>query len=197
MQDLGPVNLNSISEYELIKERLEMNLKQRQDLLNSGEEIENILRDLDKEMKEIFKKSFAEISKNFNEIFKILFDGGKAEIELTGEILDGGIEIKAMPPGKRLQSLSLLSGGEKALTAVALLFALLKVRPAPFCILDEIDAALDDANIKKYCDYLKTLENIQFIMITHRKLTMEIAGTMYGVTMEEKGVSKLYSVKLQ
>ncbi|EFK38633.1 MULTISPECIES: chromosome segregation protein SMC [Peptoniphilus] len=197
LQDLGPVNLNSIGEYELIKERLEMNLKQRQDLLNSGEEIENILRDLDKEMKEIFKKSFAEISKNFNEIFKILFDGGKAEIELTGEILDGGIEIKAMPPGKRLQSLSLLSGGEKALTAVALLFALLKVRPAPFCILDEIDAALDDANIKKYCDYLKTLENIQFIMITHRKLTMEIAGTMYGVTMEEKGVSKLYSVKLQ
>lgn len=197
INDLGPVNLNSINEYQLVKERLELNLQQRQDLLNSSEEIENILRGLDKEMKEVFKNSFSEISKNFNKIFNTLFDGGKAEIELTGAILDGGIEIKAMPPGKRLQALSLLSGGEKALTAVALLFALLKVRPAPFCILDEIDAALDDANIKKYSDYLKTFDNIQFIIITHRKLTMEIAKTLYGVTMEEKGISKIYSLKLE
>lgn len=197
VRDYGEVNISSIEEYKLIKERLDFYSSQRDDLINSKEEIKSILNKLDFEMKKIFNEAMDEISTNFAEIFKILFNGGRAEIGIEGDVLNSGIEIKASPPGKRLQSLSLLSGGERSLTAVALLFALLKYRPASFCILDEIDAALDDANIKRYADYLLTLEGIQFIIITHRKLTMEIAKTMYGVTMEEKGISKLYSVKLK
>ena len=197
VRDYGEVNLSSIEEYKLVKERLDFYSSQRDDLINSKEEIKSILNKLDIEMKKIFTEAMDEISGNFAEIFKILFNGGRAEISIEGDVLNSGIEIKASPPGKRLQSLSLLSGGEKSLTAVALLFALLKYRPASFCILDEIDAALDDANIKRYADYLLTLDGIQFIIITHRKLTMEIAKTMYGVTMEEKGISKLYSVKLK
>ena len=197
VRDYGEVNLSSIEEYKLVKERLDFYSSQRDDLIKSKEEIKSILNKLDLEMKKIFTEAMDEISRNFAEIFKILFNGGRAEISIEGDVLNSGIEIKASPPGKRLQSLSLLSGGEKSLTAVALLFALLKYRPASFCILDEIDAALDDANIKRYADYLLTLDGIQFIIITHRKLTMEIAKTMYGVTMEEKGISKLYSVKLK
>ncbi|RVU55297.1 chromosome segregation protein SMC [Anaerosphaera multitolerans] len=195
---LGEVNLFSIDEYRTVSERLKFNLEQKEDLLNSREEIKSILKKLNDEMKVRFKESFSKISKYFDEIFKILFNGGRAEIEIDGEdVLNSGIEIKAQPPGKRFQSLSLLSGGERSLTAVALLFALLKVRPAPFCILDEIDAALDDANIKRYADYLKSINDIQFIIITHRKLTMEIANVLYGVTMEERGVSKIISVELK
>ena len=197
VRDYGEVNISSIEEYKLVKERLDFYSSQRDDLIKSKEEIKSILNKLDLEMKKIFKEAMDEISENFAEIFKTLFNGGRAEISIEGDLLNSGIEIKASPPGKRLQALSLLSGGEKSLTAVALLFALLKYRPASFCILDEIDAALDDANIKRYADYLLTLEGIQFIIITHRKLTMEIAKTMYGVTMEEKGISKLYSVKLK
>lgn len=197
VRDYGDVNISSIEEYKLVKERLDFYSSQRDDLIKSKEEIKSILNKLDLEMKKIFKEAMDEISENFAEIFKTLFNGGRAEISIEGDLLNSGIEIKASPPGKRLQALSLLSGGEKSLTAVALLFALLKYRPASFCILDEIDAALDDANIKRYADYLLTLEGIQFIIITHRKLTMEIAKTMYGVTMEEKGISKLYSVKLK
>ena len=197
VRDYGEVNISSIEEYKLVKERLDFYSSQRDDLIKSKEEIKSILNKLDLEMKKIFTEAMDEISRNFAEIFKILFNGGRAEISIEGDVLNSGIEIKASPPGKRLQSLSLLSGGEKSLTAVALLFALLKYRPASFCILDEIDAALDDANIKRYADYLLTLDGIQFIIITHRKLTMEIAKTMYGVTMEEKGISILYSVKLK
>lgn len=197
LSSLGDVNILAIDEYEEVNKRLEFNLTQKKDLLDAIDEIKNILSELDKEMKEKFAISFKLIKKYFDEIFKILFNGGRAEIEIQGDNeLTGGIEIKAQPPGKRFQSLMLLSGGEKSLTAVALLFALLKVRPAPFCILDEIDAALDDANIKRYANYLLTIDNIQFIMITHRKLTMEIANKLYGVTMEEKGISKLISVEL-
>lgn len=196
LNHLGNVNLSSIDEYKKISERLEFNRKQRDDLMTSREEILNILKELDLEMKRNFKKSFHEIDAYFNEIFAILFHGGKASIEIEGNVLEGGIEIKAQPPGKRFQSLSLLSGGERSLTAVALLFALLKARPAPFCILDEIDAALDDANIKRYVEYLQLIKDIQFIIITHRKLTMEIANVMYGITMEEKGISKIFSVEL-
>ena len=197
VRDYGEVNISSIEEYKIVKERFDFYTSQRDDLINSKEEIKSILTKLDHEMKKLFKDAMEEISANFTEIFKILFNGGRAEISIEGDLLESGIEIKASPPGKRLQSLSLLSGGERSLTAVALLFALLKYRPASFCILDEIDAALDDANIKRYADYLLTLEGIQFIIITHRKLTMEIAKTMYGVTMEEKGISKLFSVKLK
>ncbi|WP_036728614.1 chromosome segregation protein SMC [Peptoniphilus mikwangii] len=195
---LGDINLFSIEEYKAVSERLRFNLEQKQDLLDSREEIKSILKELDKEMKEKFRETFSKVSKYFEEIFKILFNGGKAQIEIDGDDeLYSGIEIKAQPPGKRFQSLSLLSGGERALTAVALLFALLKVKTAPFCILDEIDAALDDANVKRYVDYLIKIENIQFIIITHRKLTMEIANILYGVTMEEKGISKIISVELK
>lgn len=197
LRDYGEVNISSIEEYKVVKERCDFYTSQRDDLINSKEEIKSILTKLDHEMKKLFNEAMEEISANFTEIFKILFNGGRAEISIEGDVLESGIEIKASPPGKRLQSLSLLSGGERSLTAVALLFALLKYRPASFCILDEIDAALDDANIKRYADYLLTLEGIQFIIITHRKLTMEIAKTMYGVTMEEKGISKLFSVKLK
>lgn len=197
VRDYGEVNISSIEEYRIVKERFDFYTSQRNDLIQSKEEIKSILSKLDHEMKKLFNEAMEEISGNFTEIFKILFNGGRAEISIEGDVLESGIEIKASPPGKRLQSLSLLSGGERSLTAVALLFALLKYRPASFCILDEIDAALDDANIKRYADYLLTLEGIQFIIITHRKLTMEIAKTMYGVTMEEKGISKLFSVKLK
>lgn len=197
VRDYGEVNISSIEEYRIVKERFDFYTSQRDDLIQSKEEIKSILSKLDQEMKKLFNEAMEEISGNFTEIFKILFNGGRAEISIEGDVLESGIEIKASPPGKRLQSLSLLSGGERSLTAVALLFALLKYRPASFCILDEIDAALDDANIKRYADYLLTLEGIQFIIITHRKLTMEIAKTMYGVTMEEKGISKLFSVKLK
>lgn len=197
VRDYGEVNISSIEEYRIVKERFDFYTSQRDDLIQSKEEIKSILSKLDHEMKKLFNEAMEEISGNFTEIFKILFNGGRAEINIEGDVLESGIEIKASPPGKRLQSLSLLSGGERSLTAVALLFALLKYRPASFCILDEIDAALDDANIKRYADYLLTLEGIQFIIITHRKLTMEIAKTMYGVTMEEKGISKLFSVKLK
>ncbi|QQE47467.1 Chromosome partition protein Smc [Peptoniphilus harei] len=197
VRDYGEVNISSIEEYRIVKERFDFYTSQRDDLIQSKEEIKSILSKLDYEMKKLFNEAMEEISGNFTEIFKILFNGGRAEISIEGDVLESGIEIKASPPGKRLQSLSLLSGGERSLTAVALLFALLKYRPASFCILDEIDAALDDANIKRYADYLLTLEGIQFIIITHRKLTMEIAKTMYGVTMEEKGISKLFSVKLK
>lgn len=196
IESLGAVNLGAVEEYQLLVERLGFTRDQINDMLESQKEIEQIISKLESEMKVLFSNTFNKVSKYFEEIFKVLFNGGRAKIELEDTALEGGIEIKAEPPGKKLQSLSLLSGGERALTAVALLFALLKVKPAPFCILDEIDAALDDANIKKYADYLMTLEDIQFIIITHRKLTMEIANVLYGVTMEEKGISKIISVKL-
>ncbi|MGO1580969.1 MAG: chromosome segregation protein SMC [Peptoniphilaceae bacterium] len=198
IKNLGEVNLLSIVEYEEISKRLSFNIEQKKDLLDSRDEIISILKELEIEMRTKFNETLKETAKYFNEIFRILFNGGQAKIEVNDEdLLNSGIDIKAQPPGKRFQSLSLLSGGERSLTAVSLLFALLKVRPAPFCILDEIDAALDDANIKRYADYLMTLNDIQFIVITHRKLTMEIANVLYGVTMEEKGVSKIISVELK
>ena len=146
-----------------------------------------------------FLYNFNRINESFNEVFSVLFDGGKADLILEDEenILTCGIEIQAQPPGKKLQNLSLLSGGEKSLTAVALLFAILQIKPSPFCVLDEIDAALDEANINRYTNYLKSFsDETQFIMITHRKGTMEMADVLYGVTMEEEGVSKMVSVKL-
>lgn len=194
---LGDINLGSITEYEEVSERLNFINGQLSDLNEAKIKIEKIIRDLDREMIKAFTSSFEEINTYFSEIFVKLFNGGRAEIVLEeGDVLEAGIEIKAQPPGKKFQSLSLLSGGERSLTAVALLFALLKTRPAPFCILDEIDASLDDANITRYVDYLKTIEKIQFIMITHRKISMEIADILYGVTMEEKGVSKIVSVSI-
>ena len=151
-------------------------------------------------MKEQFEKQFRIINKNFGEVFKELFGGGRAELRLVDEqnILESGIEIEVQPPGKKLQSMSLLSGGERAFTAIALLFAILKINPAPFCVLDEIEAALDDVNVYRFADYLKKFtKDTQFLVITHRKGTMEAADTVYGITMEEKGISKLLSMKLK
>ena len=150
-------------------------------------------------MKEQFKTQFKIINQNFGEVFKELFGGGKAELILTDvdNILECGIEIQVQPPGKKLQNMMLLSGGEKAFTAIALLFAILKINPAPFCVLDEIEAALDDVNVYRFADYLKKfVTQTQFLVITHRKGTMEAADTVYGITMQENGISKLLSMKL-
>jgi chromosome segregation protein len=150
-------------------------------------------------MKQQFSEKFVVINKNFNEVFVELFGGGKAELVLEYEnnILECGIDIKVQPTGKKLQNMMLLSGGERAFTAIALLFAILKINPAPFCVLDEIEAALDDVNVSRFAEYLKKFDdNTQFLVITHRKGTMEAADTMYGITMEEKGISKLLSMQM-
>ncbi|NLX61284.1 MAG: chromosome segregation protein SMC [Tissierellia bacterium] len=199
IKDLGTVYLDAIEEFRQVKERLEFLRKQHGDLLTAKEDLNKVIFDMEGKMKKQFIEKFKIINENFDVIFKKLFDGGTASIELVDEedILNCGIEIKAQPPGKKLQNLDLLSGGERSLTAVALLFAVQKVKPSPFCVLDEIDAALDESNISKYTSYLMELaENTQFIIITHRKKTMEIADALYGVTMEEEGISKIVSVKL-
>ena len=198
MESFGPINEGVMEEYQDLKNRIDFQEKQKLDLVEAKEELDQVIESLDRKMRKAFVKSFEEITGYFSHIFKELFQGGTANIELEeGPILEAGIDIKAQPPGKKLQSLSLLSGGERSLTAVALIFALLKYRPAPFCILDEIDAALDDANIDRYVDYVKNLDDIQFMMITHRKPTMEIADVLYGVTMEEKGISTIVPMKLK
>lgn len=199
IKNLGTVNLGSIEEYKKVKERFEFINTQKDDLLSAKKSLKEVIKDMESKMEKQFLENFSLIRENFQLVFKELFGGGKADVYLVDEenVLESGIEIIAQPPGKKLQSLSLLSGGEKSLTAVALLFAILKTKPTPFCILDEIDAALDEANITRYTLYLKSFsENTQFIMITHRKGTMEIADTLYGVTMEEEGISRLVSVKL-
>ena len=199
IKKIGTVNLSSIEEYELVSKRFVFISKQHKDLLEAKSDLQKVIVDMEEKMTEQFLYNFDLINKEFNQVFSILFDGGKAELKLEDKenVLTCGIEINAQPPGKKLQSLSLLSGGEKALTAVALLFAILQIKPTPFCILDEIDAALDDANINRYTNYLRSLsDETQFIMITHRKSTMEMADVLYGVTMEEEGISKIISVKL-
>ena len=200
IKELGNVNLGAIEEYKSEKSRLDFILKQQNDLIEAKESLNQVIKDMENKMKSQFLMNFNKINSNFQEIFKILFNGGHAEliIENEDDILNSGIEIIAQPPGKKLQSLSLLSGGEKSLTAVALLFAILKLKPSPFCILDEIDAALDEANINRYTNYLKSFDkDTQFVIITHRKTTMEIADVLYGVAMEEDGISKIISVKLK
>ena len=200
IKELGNVNLSSIEEYKNLKERYDFMSEQRLDLESTMSKLRKIVTDMTQIMKEQFKNKFKEINKNFGEVFSELFGGGKAEVKLEDEknILECGIEITAQPPGKKLQNMMLLSGGEKALTAIALLFAILKINPAPFCVLDEIEAALDDVNVYRYADYLKKfIKNTQFLVITHRKGTMEAADSVYGVTMEENGISKLLSMKLK
>lgn len=199
IKDLGPVNVESIEEYKKTKERYETMSEQRLDLENTMSKLRNIITEMTTTMKKQFKEKFNLINKNFNEVFVELFGGGQAELALEDEdnILECGIDIKVQPTGKKLQNMTLLSGGEKALTAIAILFAILKINPAPFCILDEIEAALDDVNVYRYAEFLKKfISNTQFLVITHRKGTMEAASTVYGVTMEENGVSKLLSISL-
>ncbi|MBE5806502.1 MAG: chromosome segregation protein SMC [Clostridiales bacterium] len=199
IRDLGSINIDSIEEYKKNKERYDFMSEQRLDLENTQTKLRNIIADMTKTMKTQFAEKFALINKNFNEVFVELFGGGKAEIVLEDEdnILECGIDIRVQPTGKKLQNMMLLSGGEKAFTAIALLFAILKINPAPFCILDEIEAALDDVNVYRYAEYLKKFSSeTQFLVITHRKGTMEAADTVYGITMEENGISKLLSMKM-
>ena len=200
MRELGSVNLDSIEEYKSLKERYDFMNEQRLDLENTMAKLRKVIQEMTTTMKEQFKKQFEVINKNFSEVFKELFGGGKAELSLEDEenILECGINITVQPPGKKLQNMMLLSGGEKAFTAIALLFAILKMNPAPFCVLDEIEAALDDVNVYRFAEYLKKFsKQTQFLVITHRKGTMEAADTVYGVTMEENGISKLLSMKLK
>ena len=196
---LGYVNVNAIEEYKSEGERFEEMSVQIEDLKKAEEDAVQIIKDLSKEMLEKFNTEFGKIQENFTKVFRELFGGGNARLEIlpSEDPLTAGIEIIAQPPGKTLQSITLLSGGEKTMTAIAILFAILKLKPMPFCFLDEIEAALDDANIERYARYLKRFsDETQFIVITHRKPTMELADSLYGVTMEEKGVSKIVSVKL-
>ena len=199
IRDLGSINVDSIEEYKKMQERYDFMNEQRYDLEEAIAKLRTVISDMTSTMKDQFVGKFKQINKNFNDVFIELFGGGKAELILEDEsnVLECGIDIRVQPPGKKLQNMLLLSGGEKALTAIAILFAILKINPAPFCILDEIEAALDDVNVNRFALYLKRFSsNTQFLVITHRKGTMEIADTVYGVTMEEKGISKLLSMKL-
>lgn len=200
LKDLGEVNLAAPSEYEKVSTRYEFLISQREDLVKAENTLLEIIKEMDSVMKNEFINTFNIINKNFTETFKELFKGGTAELKLTDEsdLLETGIEIVASPPGKKLTSISLLSGGEKTFTAISLLFAILKSRPVPFCILDEVEAALDEVNVDSFGQYINGLKNkTQFILITHKKKTMEYVDLLYGITMQESGVSKLVSVKLE
>ena len=200
IKNLGSVNIDSIEEYKNTSERYDFMCEQRLDVENSMEQLKNVITEMTETMKAQFLKQFKIINENFKTTFKELFGGGTAELILEDEnnILETGIEIKVQPPGKKLQNMMLLSGGERAFTAIALLFSMLKINPSPFCILDEIEAALDDVNVYRFAEYLKKFtKETQFLTITHRKGTMEQASTVYGVTMEESGISKLLSMKLK
>jgi chromosome segregation protein len=196
--ELVNVNVGAIEMFKQIKTRYDFLTAQREDILKAEDNLCGLADDLTKQMEEQFSSQFEIISGHFNDVFVEMFEGGKAGLKLTNKdnLLESGIEITAQPPGKALQNLSLLSGGEKALTAIALLFAILRLKPSPFCVLDEIEANLDDANITRFARFIRQYANeTQFIIITHRKGTMEAADTLYGVTMQEKGVSKLVSVR--
>lgn len=199
MKSLGDVNINAIDQYQEVKERYEHLHTQHDDLIEAANVLIGIIEELDEEMRKQFEEQFGEIRLRFDKVFKELFGGGRGTLELTEEedILEAGIHIVAQPPGKKLQNMMQLSGGEKALTAIALLFAIQSLKPSPFCLLDEIEAALDDSNVTRYADYLhKLTKDTQFIVITHRRGTMNAADILYGITMQEKGVSTLVSVNL-
>lgn len=196
---LGNVNVNAIEDSKLLEERHGNLYVQAQDLIKAEEDLKQIIKDLSDEMTARFDEAFNQINSNFGVVFKELFGGGSAKLQLvqSEDMLEAGVDIVAEPPGKKLSNITLLSGGEKSLTAIAILFAILRLRPMPFCLLDEIEAALDEANVARFAKYLQRYsEETQFIVITHKKPTMEHADSLFGVTMEEKGVSKVVSVKL-
>lgn len=200
LEDIGPVNLDSIQEYEDVKKRYDFLNGQQNDLLKARDDLEKSMNELDEEVKSRFKATFEAVAESFKRIFPLVFGGGKAKLELTepNNLLETGIEIIAQPPGKKLQRLSLLSGGERALTAITLLFAMLQVNPVPFCLLDEVEAALDDANVTRFAQFLlKYNLKTQFIVITHRRGTMKQADQLYGVVMQESGISQVLSVSLK
>jgi chromosome segregation protein len=198
IEGMGPVNLVAIEEYKEIEERFTFLNEQHDDLVNAKTELEQVIARIDKQSREMFAETFEKVRANFQKMFPDLFGGGRANLILTDDedVLEAGVEIVASPPGKQLRSISLLSGGEQTMTAVALLFSLYQVKPSPFCVLDELDAPLDDANIDRYVHKLKEfLSHSQFIVITHSKRTIAAAGVLYGVTMQERGVSRIVSVK--
>ncbi|WP_078547186.1 chromosome segregation protein SMC [Litchfieldia alkalitelluris] len=200
IEELGTVNLGAIEEYERVSERFKFLTDQKNDLEEAKDTLYKVIAEMDEEMKRKFHTTFMSIRSHFEGVFQALFGGGRADLRLTNpdDLLNTGVDIVAQPPGKKLQNLGLMSGGERALTAIALLFSILKVRPVPFCVLDEVEAALDEANVFRFAQYLKKFSHeTQFIVITHRKGTMEEADVLYGVTMQESGVSKLVSVRLE
>jgi len=198
MGAMGPVNLVAMEEYKELEERYNFLTGQKKDLEEASASLKEAIAKINRTTRTLFSKTFEKIRENFNMIFTRLFEGGQADLVLLDErnILESGIEIKARPPGRTLKSISLLSGGEKALTAIALLFSIFMIKPSPFCLLDEIDAALDEANVGRFTRVLvEFAKKSQFIIVTHNRGTIEASDTMYGVTMEERGVSKLVSVK--
>lgn len=198
LKELGDVNVGAIEEYAQVSERYQFLTAQRSDITEAMDQLKAIIDDMEKTIKSKFKENFDKVVVNFEEIFKSLFGGGHAKLRLDNEEnpLEAGIEIIAQPPGKKLQNINLMSGGEKTMTAIALMFAVLKTTPTPFCILDEVEAALDDMNIERFAKYLKNFNDIQFAIVTHQKATMEHADVLYGVTMPEQGISKVLSLRL-
>ena len=193
------VNLGAIEEYERVNTRYEFLTSQKEDLNKAEDTLLEIINDMDNIMKEKFVNTFNDIRLEFKKVFKELFHGGDADIYMTdpNNVLETGIELEATPPGKNLKNIQSLSGGERTFTAISLLFAILNVRPVPFCIFDEVEAALDEANVDYFGEYLNRYrDKTQFIIITHKKRTMEYIDTLYGITMQESGVSKRVSVKL-
>jgi chromosome segregation protein len=198
---MGAINLTAIEEYDELRQRHEFMTTQKTDLESSLSDLKSAILKINRASRERFRETFDRVNDKFQQVFPRLFNGGRAGLVLTqdasGSELDGGVEIFSQPPGKKLQSVNLLSGGEKALTAVALIFAIFLIKPTPFCLLDEVDAPLDEANVGRYNELVKEMSKTsQFILITHNKRTMETVDTLYGVTMEEPGVSKLVSVRL-
>ena len=199
IKSLGSINIDAIEEYKNVKERFEFLSAQKDDLEKSKDNLNKVINSMQELMEEHFTKQFNEINKSFEKVFRELFGGGHGRLYLHDEdnVLESGIEIEVQLPGKSLQNINLYSGGEKSFIAIALLFAIQALKPSPFCLLDEIEAALDDVNVYRFADYVKKFSStIQFIIITHRKGTMEAANTVYGITMQEKGISKLISMKL-
>ena len=196
---LGSVNVDAIEQYRELMERYDFLKGQYDDLVEAAASLEKIIGELDASMRKQFAEQFGRIREEFNKVFRLMFGGGKGQLELMEgqDVLEAGVRVIAQPPGKKLQNMNALSGGEKALTAIALLFAIQNLKPSPFCLLDEIEAALDESNVVRFAEYLHRLtEHTQFIVITHRRGTMQEADRLYGITMQEKGISTLVSVDL-
>ena len=194
------MQLGAIEEWDRLSERMNFLQSERDDLQGAASRLQDVIAEIDAEMSKRFETTFELIRAEFQVLFRQLFNGGHADLELTDRrnLLRAGIEVAAQPPGKKLQNLNLLSGGERALTAMALLFAILRVRPVPFCVLDEVEAALDEANVGRFAQQVRRFsEDTQFSLITHRRGTMEEADVLYGVTMQESGISSLVGVRLQ
>ena len=197
---IGAVNLKAIETYDEHKKRLDTLVAQRDDVQQSLQDTYQIIQKINQTSRDVFLETFEKVKINFQEVFAQLFGGGETELRLTDEanVLESGIDIIARPPGKRPQSITQLSGGERSLVAIGLLFAVFKIKPSPFCVLDEVDAALDEANVLRFTNLIRAYsDNTQFVIITHNKRTMEIADVMYGVTMEQAGMSKIVSIKMQ